>query len=254
MGLRLVLTAALVASGCGVQLEDAANQGGDGVDAGSTGGDGGGGGVLPDAGLDAPACANGRVVYLNFEGVALVRNPSDATQNHASWMTINNGAAPAYRANSSTRDADIQAITTGIRQQLAAFPIAVVTERPAAGPYVMIVFGGTAQNVGSRFGGAVNALDCSDTQKSDVAWISDGVQPTQRVINYAIGAIGFGLGLSATTDPNDCMCGWDNGCVQNTNVACTISGTLTRDPNANQQCAGVTTQNAQQAFSQAFCQ
>jgi hypothetical protein len=70
----------------------------------------------------------------------------------------------------------------------------------------MIVLGGTANQVGSRFGGAVNTLDCGDAAKSDVAWISDGVSPNQRVVNFAVGAIGFGLGLTATSDPLDCMC------------------------------------------------
>lgn len=204
---------------------------------------------------DAPTCSNGRVVYLNFDGQALTQaGTSDATQNRASWMQIASGTAPAYRTGASTRAADIAAITAGVRSILAQFPVTVVTTRPATGPYVMIVFGGTANQVGSRFGGAVNTLDCGDGAKSDVAWISDNVSPNQKVINFAVGAIGFGLGLTATSDPLDCMCGWDNQCTSNNNQACRLSGPITRDPAANQRCAGLTSQDEPATFRAAFCQ
>jgi hypothetical protein len=226
-----------------------ANNGGGGTDSGAVGIDAA---VAPDAAM----CSNGRVVYLNFDGQALTAGtPSNATTNRASWMTIANGSAPPYRAQSANRAADITAITTGIRAQLSQFPVTVVTARPAQGPYVMIVFGGTATQVGSRFGGAVNTLDCGDVAtKSDVAWISDSVSPNQKVINFAVGAIGFGLGLTATTDPLDCMCGWDNDCVSNNASACKLSGPINRDPAANQLCPGVTTQDEPATFNAAFCQ
>ncbi|MGE0871261.1 MAG: hypothetical protein AB7P03_22060 [Kofleriaceae bacterium] len=248
--------AAFLCIGCGVHLGDDENgvtnpSDDDQVDAGLDED----APATPDGGPPQAACFNGRVVYLNFEGQTLSDAPtSDATLNQASWMTIPTGTAPAYRASSPTRDAQIQAIVDGIRGQLATFPVTVVTTRPTAGPYVMIVFGGRANDVGSRFGGSVNELDCGDVQKSDVAWISDNVNPTQRVVNYAIGAIGFGLGLTATTSPSDCMCSWDNDCVQSANGACALSTMIDRDPDADQQCPGVTTQNEVATFEQAFCQ
>ena len=228
-----------------------ASTGGSSVDA-STGGGIDAAVNMPDAG---PTCSNGRVVYLNFDGVTLTQAAtSDATQNRASWMQIGTGTAPPYRSGSASRAADIAAIATGVRSLLSQFPVTVVTTRPATGPYVMIVFGGTANQVGSRFGGAVNTLDCGDAAKSDVAWISDGVSPNQRVVNFAVGAIGFGLGLTATTDPLDCMCGWDNQCTSNNSVACRLGGPIQRDPAANQRCAGLTTQDEPATFRAAFCQ
>ncbi len=215
--------------------------------------------VLPDA---APAdtgvaClpSQARSVYLNFDGQALTRNAaaSDATQNQASWMNKANGTAPAYRAGSGTRAADIQQITDGIKAALAGLNVNVVTTRPATGPYMMIVFGGTAANVGSNFGGAVQKLDCGNTVVSDVAWVADAVTPNQRVINFALGAIGFGVGLVATNNSNDCMCGWDNACTQTTNQ-CTFGTAINTDPNANQTCPNQATQNEQQSIQQAFCQ
>lgn len=255
----LVLTL-LAATACsariGDDLESNNNNGGGRVDAGSDDIDGG-----PDEDPldpDAPpavACPNGRAVYLNFEGVTLTDAPtSDATLNRASWMNINQGTAPRYKTNAGDRDQQILAIVTGVRAQLAAYPIDVVTTRPATGPYVMIVFGGVADQVGSSYGGAVSRLDCGDIQKSDVAWISDSVTPTQRVVNFTIGAIGFGLGLSATKDPLGCMCGWDNDCESNNSVACRLSPNIERDDDANQRCQGLNSQDEVAAFATKFCQ
>jgi len=213
---------------------------------------------LPDAGSDpidalTTACAS-RTLYLNFEGQKLTQGPSDATLNQASWMQVGSGTVPRYLASNTMRATTIQTITDGIRAQLSQFPINVVTTRPASGNYVMIVFGGQAPQVGSAFGSANNQLDCGDLRPNDVAWISDNLAPTQRVINTAVGAIGFGLGLTGTLDQNDCMCGWDNGCGLNNNTACTLGSPISRDPNANQRCAGLTTQDEAATFHKAFCE
>lgn len=251
----------MVCLGCGAELGGSAN----GVDAGGGGGGGGGGGngdggsqVGADAAIDAPACANGRVIFLNFDGVTLTdAAASDATLNRASWMNgVTTATTPPFRAGAGTRLTDITQITDGVRGILSLFPVTVVTTRPAVGPYVMIVFGGTAANVGSDYGLAVNQLDCDDSEKSDVAWISDANgQPNQRLINTAVGAIGFGLGLTATSDPLDCMCGWANACASDNTVSCTLSNNIARDPNAQQLCPGAgATQNERAVFSQAFCE
>ena len=236
------------ATACGVQLEGAGGVTPDG----SPGMPGDGPSGPP---VDAPSqCPNGRVVYLNFDGQMLNdAQQSDAVQNRASWMTIAQGMAPRYKSAAADRVQQIQAIVTGVRNQLSSFPISVVTTRPAAGPYVMIVYGGTRDLVGSNYNTAVNELDCTDAQKSDVAWISDGVSPTQRIVNYTIGAIGFGLGLTATTDPLGCMCSWANGCIPDQTGPCRLSPMIARDPNASQRCPG-TSQNEVAAFNTAFCQ
>ena len=246
----LPLLALLGSTACGVRLGDGNGNGG--TDASTNGGDGG---VQDDAAPDAPACANGRVVFLNFDGVTLTQgSPSDATQNRARWMNIGQGTAPRYKTAAANRLQLIQDVTDGVRAQLSSFPVTVVTQRPATGPYVMIVLGGVASQVGSNYGSAVNQLDCGDAAKSDVAWISDNVGPTQRVVNNAVGAIGFGLGLTATLDPLGCMCSWANGCPPDNSVACRLSPMINRDPNATQTCAGLTTQDEVATFTAAFCQ
>src|SRR6185295_10897037 len=144
------------------------------------------------------------------------------------------GAVPP---NDTDRQTKIKTIVDGVRSQLSRFPITVVTTRPAAGRYVMIVYGGQRDAVGSLFGGAVNRLDCDDSRPSDVAWMGDNLGG-QRAINATIGAIGFGLGMTATLDPKDCMCGWDNTCRADASAPCTLGSPIARDGGANQICNG----------------
>jgi hypothetical protein len=256
--MRRVLAIALLAAGCHVTASD-------GVLGGDANGD-----VDPDAARhlgDAPAgCANGRVVYLNFEGVTLTKAAaSDATQKHASWMNATPAVIPAWNAASADRASDIATIVSGVQAQLASGfpgPIAVTTVEPTVGPYVMVVYGGTSAQSHSNFGSAVNELDCDDSEKSDVAWIRDSADPvnTISVINTTIGAIGFGLGLTATNDPRDCMCSWANGCTKDQTQLCILHDGIARDPSqaaggtATQTCAGAgITEDEHAVFLAAFC-
>ena len=233
---RIALAVALC-SGCGAQISD--------------GGEPSVGGALAPDGGSGPACTR-RTVYLNFDGQALIQGPSDARLNQASWMTLPAGVALPYRLGTTDRDHGIQTIVDGVTAELARFPITVTRTRPSTGDYVMIVYGGTADTVGSNFGAAVNQLDCGDARPDDVAWLSDSVTGT-RAINDTIGAIGFGLGLTATTDAHDCMCSWANGCRIDNSTPCTLGSPIARDPDASQLCPGTTTQDEVAAFRTAFC-
>jgi len=246
---RTLALAVVLLGGCGAQLSNGLDPSIGGVD------------PATDAGIDAvpvgdaatsPRCAS-LSVYLNFEGQKLTRGPSDATLNQASWMQIAAGEAPPYQSGNADRATVLQAITDGVTAQLSQFPVTVTTRRPTAGSYMMIVFGGTAGDVGSSFGGAVNQLDCGNGVRNDVAWISDNGKSNQRAINSAIGAIGFGLGLTATLDPSDCMCGWDNTCTRDDSAACKLGSPIARDPKARQLCPDLTPQDEVGAIRAAFC-
>lgn len=210
---------------------------------------------IPDAATvsmpDAPA-APARVVYLNFDGVTLTKaNASDATNNKAAWMTSSPGTAPPY--NNTTGKTTI---VDGVTARLTGIAT-VVTTRPASGEYVMVVYGGTAQQVHSFYGQAVAQLDCNDTVKNDVAWISSNVNPTDA-IDTTMGAIGFGLGLSSVNKGDDCMCSWADNCTPNNNP-CVLRDNQTRDTNVGndpnlgtpQICPGAT-QNELTTFKTAF--
>jgi hypothetical protein len=244
--MRALVIAAVALCACDARVGGTVNNVGDDVDGGT--GDGG----STDT---TPACFNGRRIFLQFEGQVLQQGtPSDATLNRASWMQITTGTAPPFKAGVANRMAQIQQIVDGVNAELAGFPIVVEKTRPVKGPYMMIVIGGTAGQVGSRFGIGVQELDCGDINKSDVAWITDTTS-NQRIINTVMGAIGFGIGLTATLDPKDCMCGWDNNCSPDNTTSCRLTTpTIDRDPNARQRCTGVTTQDEIGAINTAFCQ
>lgn len=200
-----------------------------------------------------PVCQK-RQLYLSFEGETLTDGAtSDAKTNVASWMTngITSATAPPYHAAQADRSTDIQIIVDEVTSRLAPFAIAVTTIRPPTGDYMMIVFGGAAATMGSDFG-FVQELDCGDQVRNDVAWVDDGF-PDALVPNAVVGSIGFAIGLTATTDPTDCMCSWDNDCRHNT-MSCVLHNGIARDPNANQRCdAAPAVQDEIIEFNLAFC-
>lgn len=261
MARSLALTAVLLFAGCEASIGGAGNGLGGGDDMPEV--DAGGSNTIePDAPVTptpdaAPACFNGRVVYLNFGGVTLTRAPSNAVTNAASWIGRTDGrtsaTVPPYRQGAANRQQLIDAVVANVRAGLAQFPVTVVTDRPASGEYVMVAFGGTRDLLGTPYSIATNELDCGDARRNDVAWVSDTTVDA-KVDDYALGAIGFGLGLTGTTATTDCMCGWGNDCQQGNATQCTLTdATLARDPTAEQLCPGVTTQNANTAFTAAFC-
>ena len=199
-----------------------------------------------------PACKK-RQLFLSFEGETLSDGAaSDAKINVASWMTngVTTATSPAYHAGVATRTTEIQAIVDEVTLRLQPFTM-VTTTRPLTGDYMMVVFGGTAGAMGSKFG-FVQELDCGDVVRNDVAWVADGF-PAGRIVDSIVGSIGFGIGLTATTDPTDCMCNWDNNCTPAAGD-CVLHDGIARDPTANQRCdASPQVQDEIVAFNAAFC-
>jgi hypothetical protein len=262
----LVAVACLALGACHASIGDAPNGDGGGDSPDAAGGGGGGGGGSPDAPLaggDAAVAAPDaaapikRVVYLNFDGQALTKgSASDATAGVAAWLyQSNTGTAPVYESGVSTRAQDITTISTGVASRLANIAT-VTTTKPATGPYVMIIYGGTAADVHSFFGVAVNQLDCGDAVQNDIGWIAESVSPVDAV-DTTMGAIGLGLGLTATTKQSDCMCSWGNNCTPTAN--CTLDNAIARDTNVrNDPNTGVAmdcgggTENELTTFQTAF--
>lgn len=247
--LRLCALAAL-AAGCHADIGNATADASGGGKLDGRGSDGAGAGT--DA---APACANGRVVYLNFEGATLTQaSASDATTNTASWIGVATATVPRYRSGDNNRMGEISNIVGDAEVLLAGTPIKIVTARPASGPYVMIVFGGAKADVGTVYTYATNEHDCGDTVKNDIGWISDA-PPVGYVPDLVIGTIGWGLGMNGTTAPQDCMCAWASTCTPAGNT-CTLAssiatGTLQAPATT---CPNQDPQNEVAAFSTGFCQ
>ncbi len=197
-----------------------------------------------------PACKK-RQLFLSFEGETLSDGAaSDAKTNIASWMTVTTATSPPYHAGVATRAAEIQAIVDDATARISPFTT-VTTMRPPTGDYMMVVFGGTPAAMGSSFG-FVQELDCGDQVRNDVAWVSDAF-PAGRIVDSIVGSIGFGIGLTATTDPTDCMCNWDNNCTPAAGD-CQLHDGIARDPAANQRCdSAPDVQDEIIEFNVAFC-
>lgn len=253
--LRSIALVSALALGCGAEIEGEKTRAA--VDAATASPDAEPTSSQPaDAMMPPSACPNGRKVYLAFEGVTLTAGtPSDAVQNRVSWMANATAVVPPYANGDPQRAQYIQTIIAGVRQRLQGTPIEVVDQRPATGPYVMVVFGGTNTIVGTPYEWATNEHDCGDIVKSDVAWVAD---PSIINVSYAqdlaVGAIGWGLGLNGTNDPNGCMCAWANNC-QSVAGACMLSSSIATTISASPAttCPNQNPQNEIAAFSTGFC-
>ncbi len=223
------------------------------VDAEGPGSDGNVRDAAPtDAAIDAKVCSNGRVIYLNFEGVSLtLAGTSDALNNRINWFNTNVNV-PSFRSNDANRATLIATITTLARANLAQFPVTIVTARPATGPYIMVTFGGPRSLFGTTFP-AITGLNCGDAAKSGVGWIADDVT-AQQAANLVVSVAGIGLGLTGVTEsqPRDCLCGWGGAaCTPDQTQACVLSTAVLRDQRCPNEAAS---QNEVAAFNKAFCE
>ncbi len=253
---KLLALIALLAGGCKASLAGDDTGGSNNPDAN------GSGNVDAAVQIDAaPACANGRKVFLEFLGVTLTDNAaSDATTNKARWLNTTSSVVPPWRQGTATRATEIQEVIDGVKARLSTTPIEVVTVRPTTGPYVMIVLGGdntgNGGTVGTIYSYSTSYHDCSDTTKSDLGWVSDMTgETTEFVADLVVGSIGWGLGLNGTTDTNGCMCGWTTSC-NNATTACTLSASIPSSIGGTTEtaCPNQNPQNEVAAFSTGFCQ
>jgi hypothetical protein len=168
-------------------------------------------------------------------------------------MGVASTTIPKYRPNDADRATQEMNITSAVQTALAQYPITVAITRPAAGPYVMVVFGGTNTQLGTQYAGATANHDCGDTVKNDVAWVADNIQGV-TASNYALGGIGWALGLDGTTDPTDCMCQWASTCTPN-GQPCTLHGSLPSSINPGQatSCKNGAAQDEIATYRTAFC-
>ncbi|HPH65969.1 MAG TPA: hypothetical protein PLF40_09510 [Kofleriaceae bacterium] len=209
---------------------------------------------IVDAAPDAKVCANGRVLFLNFDGVTLTTAAtSDARVNQINWNATN-VVVPPYLAGQANRATMITDVTTKTRAILAMFPVTVVTTRPTSGEYIMIAFGGN----GSLFGfpsntPAVTGYNCGGTMRNGVGWVADG-NTAQQAANVVVGATGISLGLTGVVEnlATDCLCGWGGAaCTPNIAQACTLATAVMRNTAV---CPGdPAMQNEVAAFENGFC-
>ncbi len=129
-------------------------------------------------GLTAPSELSGApaVVFLNFEGPTISPGgwAQDNAQANTSFIVPTATAIPAFDATpwSEDRDATIQAIVDGVKEDFSSFPVTFTTTRPTSGNYTMIVIGGQPGLIGQSSGRAgVAPRDGDNWNAHDVGFV-----------------------------------------------------------------------------------
>ncbi len=197
-----------------------------------------------------PLAAGGpHILYVNFTGDTLRGGAgcSSATAN-CSFIVECSGtvAYPAYRGSATQK----QQTLTQLQEYLQDFNVQIVTTRPAAGPYMMAMVGGTSNTVCSSSQGALGVapLDCGNQLgDNDIVFaFSDGLRNDPVGVAATIAQeAAHGWGLEHTTDQTDVMYPFsNNNTVGFINRAMNVADT--NGGNGRSTCTGSTTQNSYQ--------
>ena len=159
-------------------------------------------------------------VYLSFDGetISPASGDDDAATNMSSIITMQK-TVPAYLSGVANRDTTIASIVSETQARFAPFNVEVVTTRPTALDYFMIVYTGTPDVVfGSGANGvsAVTADPCMQTpakpaNPNSIAFMfqsaatSDTYGPVERG-NLSIPVVALTQNIAPTSQNGDCMC------------------------------------------------
>jgi len=157
----------------------------------------------------APAAcsAEAAVLFLAFDGVQVTRGiGSDAVRN-VSYLC--GGTFPPFdHTRYGTDRAEVLAdVARRVQQLFADFNLRVVSERPATGPYDMVVVGGAPRLCGypEGFGGLAH-LDCGNALPSDIGFVFSETITDLAMLAVAVAhETGHGFGLPHTAEPCDVM-------------------------------------------------
>uniref|UniRef100_UPI001C63827C hypothetical protein n=1 Tax=Enhygromyxa salina TaxID=215803 RepID=UPI001C63827C len=185
-------------------------------------------GVLVLLPTDAEAS---RVVYVNTDPVTVqagaVNDPSTDTVNVNGYMMTE---FDGWVGATDEQKAELLAL---LKDTSVAFDIVFVGERPATGPYDMVVFGSADDHM-SSFGGTcstqVGLSDCGDASGPAISFaywgcldLDDQLDP-ERVAFHTLGALGYGWGLENIAGNGQVMSGWSNSALKFGDACANLDG------------------------------
>jgi len=205
-----------------------------------------------------PATCPRRTLVLEFDGGTYYGDGfdhDDASTNVSSTL-YESGTLSAYHASDPDRATRIAMIVDQVCAALAPFPINVLTEKPAPGPYLAVAVGGYPSELGydSTMIGLGGDNHCETGAPHGLAIVfGDQIESRfgdvpEMVGNMIIGEYGGLKAVPGSSSTTDCMStrGWDPG------VTCTIGGVDTaRDPAT--ACGSGATFHEHEAFALAPC-
>jgi hypothetical protein len=176
----------------------------------------------------APAGApvgGSHVIYLNFEGGTIYPGNDDATNNVSSQPNVTT-MIPPFLAFDADRDARIAKVVALVTETFAPFDVAIVTTRPAAGPYAMVMFGGSGPDVGvavTLFG--VAPFNCGQIPNA-VTFVFDTASDPEVAHRVAVTTVLETYAMEPTITRGDCTCVDGTFCdLSPTCGTCTLSHT-----------------------------
>ncbi len=164
-------------------------------------------------------------LFLQFEGQTLTPSSSDNALINATVDIDAVRTIPAFDVGAADRDTKIAAVVAAVTEILAPYNVDVVTARPAAGPYDMIVIGGTGTDVGEAAGvPAIFAPDCRAAVSSNVGLVFTQLNGSESLAVRIVGEFGSYHGVPLSNVVGDCMCIAESGNCSYPNTRCTIGG------------------------------
>ncbi len=156
-------------------------------------------------------------LFLNTEGQALTAvapGNDDATTNRSSLVQSDTDV-PAFLPGARGRDTYIAQIVAAVESVLIPYSIDIVTTRPAAGPYQMIVLGGDGATVsGCPTCTAFTVFNCPPFFGSviDLVFDAGATPPPVQYASLILDDLGLLNGLVQTNQRGDCTCRNDATC------------------------------------------
>lgn len=182
-----------------------------------------------DAGPDATAAAP-LVLFLDFDGATLTKGTNDPATDVSALIRPGGATVPPWREGAPGRAASVAAVAADVAALLADYNVDVVTTRPAAGPYDMVVFGGESS---ALFGAA--GIVSFGGQRCDgipqISYVLELAIDDADAASRAVGMVASNHFVPTTTTTGHCMC---LGCGSTAGELCAIGGV---EPVADPGCA-----------------
>ncbi len=149
-------------------------------------------------------------VFLVFQGITVMLGDCDDSKTSCSSLVAQSSTVvPPFLQGAADPASRVAIIKGMVQDALAPFSVDVVTTRPTAGNYRMVVVGGTSALVSTPDGATAAKATCDGANMNSIAFVFENDDDAFSDRGYAdtiAGAYGRLAGLVPVTRSGDCMC------------------------------------------------